>query len=509
LFSVCAFSDKTNWNTFLVRTIAIYAKRCASVWRDDKNKQQMKQITLLLFILISTNIFSQGNQILEKPKVDERIELLSIVFRLADSKEYSSKKFKLYTDKIDNHFEKYKNHELIEFIKKIREENGTSYDAVMKMAIHLGKAPKFKPLVEFTNEVPEERWGKENSLKFIKLLQKFYKDSDCKRFFKENIKLYQTISEKFIPIYNNLDLKWYLNFYGKEPNEKFIIVNGLGNGGGNYGPDIVFKNGMREVYAIMGTWSVDSLGMAKFDVKDYFPTLLHEFNHSFVNNLTEKNLKGFQQSGEKIFSVVEKDMNKQAYGDWKTMISESIVRAAVIKYMKDHKFEKVEIDNEMQEQLNRGFLWMNELVDELEKYDRQRDKYPTLESYIPNIITAYNTYADNIKLLEKQFDEKRPKVLSINEFNNYTQNVNFETKTISITFDKPLLGKGYSINYGEKGKTFYPKFGEIKYSEDKKTVILNVELEKDKEYQFILSGRSFKSNEKIPMREYEINFRTQ
>jgi hypothetical protein len=53
------------------------------------------------------------------------------------------------------------------------------------------------------------------------------------------------------------------------------------------------------------------------------------------------------------------------------------------------------------------------------------------------------------------------------------------------------------------------KFGEIKYSEDKKTVILNVELEKDKEYQFILSGRSFKSNEKIPMREYEINFRTQ
>lgn len=468
----------------------------------------MKKLTILLLVLVSVNLFSQEKQILEKPKVDERVELLSIVFRLAEAQEYNAKDFILYADKIDKHFSEYKNHELIEFVKKIRKENGIGYDAVMSMAIHLSQAPEFKPLVEITNSIPEKRWGKENALKFIELLREFYKDANCKKFFKENANLYKSTSAQFMPVYDNLDLKWYETFYGKEPREKFIIVNGLGNGPGNYGSSIVFKNGKKEVYAIMGTWSFDSLGMANFDIDDYFPTLLHEFNHSFVNYLTKQNQTSLQESGEKIFAVVAENMKRQAYANWKTMISESIVRAGVIKYMKDHNYNKKQIDNEVQVQLTRGFLWINELCDELENYDKQRDKYPSLESYMPNIIRAFDNYAENIKVLENRYDEKRPKVLSISEFTNNDQNVSSEIKTITINLDKPLLGSGISVLFGKLGKEAYPKITETKYSEDKKTVIVNVELEKDKEYQFKLSGKHFRSTEGVPMKEYEIIFRT-
>lgn len=468
----------------------------------------MKKLTILLLVLVCVNLFSQEKQILEKPKVDERVELLSIVFRLAGANEYSSQAFKLYTDKIEKHFGAYKNHELIEYVKKIHKENGIGYDAVMSMAIHIGKAPNFKPLVEFSDSIPEMRWRKENALKFIKLLQKFYKDTNCKKFFDDNTDLYNNVSARFIPIYDNLDLKWYKDFYGEKPHEKFIIVNGLGNGPNNYGPNIVFKNGQREVYAIMGTWSVDSTGMAKFDNNRYFPTLLHEFNHSFVNYLTEQNQTSLQESGEKIFAVVEENMKSQAYSNWKTMISESIVRAGVIKYMKDHNYNKKLIDNEVLEQLTRGFLWINELCDELENYDKQRDKYPSFESYMPNIIRAFNTYAENIKVFENRYDERRPKVLSISEFKNNDQSVSSEIKTITINFDRPLLGRGFSILYGSLGKDASPKITETKYSGDKKTVIVNVELEKDKEYQFKLSGKHFRSTEGVPMKEYEIIFRT-
>jgi hypothetical protein len=356
----------------------------------------MNKIILTLFLFICAKSFSQQSNFLDKPKVDERVELLSIVFRLADAQEYNSKQFKLYTDKIEKHFKKYKNHELIKFVKQIREEDGIGFDAVMKMAVHLGSAPNFKPLVKVTDSIPDVRWGKNNSEKFIKLLQAFYQDANCHKFFKNNVELYAEVSKTFIPVFENIDLNWYKSFYGNEPKEKFVIVNGLGNGGGNYGSAIVFKNGKREVYAIMGTWSVDSLGMAKFSLKDYFPLLLHEFNHSFVNDLINKNITKFENSGEKIYAVVGKQMQNQAYGDYKTMMSEALVRAAVIKYMKDHNFKKEEIDKEIQDQLNNGFLWINELENELEKYSNQREIYPTLESYIPNIISAYEDYANNI-----------------------------------------------------------------------------------------------------------------
>ena len=43
----------------------------------------MKAFATLLFLFITSLSFSQKMTILERPKVDERIELLSIVFRLA------------------------------------------------------------------------------------------------------------------------------------------------------------------------------------------------------------------------------------------------------------------------------------------------------------------------------------------------------------------------------------------------------------------------------------------
>ncbi|MGV8994318.1 MAG: DUF4932 domain-containing protein [Flavobacterium sp.] len=361
----------------------------------------MHKFVVFLVLLISFNSFSQQKNILDEPKVDERVEILSIIFRLAGAEVYSSTRFKLYTDRIENHFEKYNNHDLIEFVKIISEENGIGYDGVMRMAVHLGPAPEFTPLITFNDSIPSERWGKSNSEKFVKLLRDFYKDANCKEFFYNNSELYDSASNNFLPIYQNIDLDWYKTFYGKEPNEKFIIVNGLGNGGANYGVDVVFKDKTREVYAIMGTWTVDSYGKAEFGFNDYFPILLHEFNHSFVDNLIGKNIEQFDKAGTTLYQVVGKQMANQAYGDYKIMLSEALVRAAVIRYMKDHNFEKEIIEKEIQDQIDNGFLWIKELDQELEKYSKQRKKYPTLESYMPQLIIAYDRYAKKINSLKK------------------------------------------------------------------------------------------------------------
>nr|AIA99601.1 hypothetical protein [uncultured bacterium contig00103(2014)] len=466
----------------------------------------MKKFALLLLAAMSLQVFAQEKAILDKPRTDNRVELLSIVFRLAGNQEYNNSYFKLYTDKIDSCFAPYKEHELIKFAQELRQERGVSYDAVMKMAVHLDN--DLNPIVEFTDKIPEQRWGKDNAYKFVELLKKFYKDAACEKFFKENETIYAEASRRFLPVYEELDLSWYKTFYGKEADEKFIIINALTTGGGNYGVSVTSPDGKREVYAIMGAWSTDSTGMVVYGKDGYFPTLLHEFNHSFVNHLIDKNESALKENGEKIFEKVKDKMSSQAYGNWKTMMYEALVRAAVIKYMKDHDFDQVTIARETGQQLMRGFIWIRELVDELEKYDKNRSTYPTLESYMPNIVAAYQTYAGNMDKYAEQIENGKPKVVSIEGIINGDTNVDAATETIIINFDIPLIGKGYSINNGEKGKDAFPKFEHIDYANDNKSLVLKLKIESNKEYQFILTGLAFTSQEGIGMDSYEISFKT-
>jgi hypothetical protein len=468
----------------------------------------MRKIIGGFILLFSLNTFAQNKSVLKKPAVDQRIEMLSIVFRLADSREYSSHKFPEYVDKIEAHFDKYKDHELIRFIKKLRKKRGVAYDAVMSMAIHISQPPELTPLIPFSNEAPDSRWGRKNATKFLELLNDFYTDADCESFFLSNRELYKTSSDRFLKVYNELDVNWYLNFYGQKPKGEFVIVLGLGNGGGNYGPKIIYPDGRESVYAIMGTWSVDSMGLPEYKTANYFPTLLHEFNHSFINHLVVKNKTELKNSGQEIYRQVKDVMRSQAYGNWKTMISEALVRAAVVKYMKDHHFEEEAITKELNVQLDRGFLWTGDLVEELERYDSQREKYPSLESFMPEIVKFFNATASNMEELIIKTDEKRPNVVSIEPFENGRQNVDYNIKKIIIHFDRALKGKGYSIANGRKGDKAFPEMGEITYSEDKKSVIIEVELKPDKNYQFVLMGWSFKSPDGFGIKDYEVNFKT-
>lgn len=455
----------------------------------------MKKIIIAVLIFVSFSGFAQETSILSKPQVDKRVELLSIVFRLAERQEYSAKHVKLYTDKIESYFGAYKNHELIQFTKSIIHKNGVSYDAVMSMAIHLDN--NLDPLSNTTDNSLDKRWVKEDKSKFISLLKKFDKDTKFDQFYKENTDFYAEASKRFLPVFESIDLKWYTLFYGRKPTETFVIVNGLGNGGANYGPSLNYKDGKRDVYAIIGAWRVDSKGMPEFKINEYLPILLHEFNHSFVNDLTKKDKEALKKSGEQLFAIVKEEMTNQAYGDWEMMMNEALVRASVIKYMKDHNFNKPEIENEINTQTERGFLWIKELVAELDNYDKQRNRYPTLEDYMPHLVEVYKNYAETTK----EFDAKKPKVTSINEFANGDMHVNATIKTITLNFNKPLLGKGYSIFLGNKGKDAFPKIENIAYTNNNKTVLITVDLEKDKEYQFIMKGNNFKSVDGIGMKD--------
>lgn len=384
----------------------------------------------------------------------------------------------------------------------MRDSNGIGYDAVMQMAIHIDQPPSLKPLVTFTDSVPDTRWGAKAAYKFDSLLRQFYKDADCENFFRQEESRYTADAQKFGAVYNKLDLSWYKSYYGTLPNGTYNIIVAPGESN-NYGVKITYPNGKENVYAIEGTWKVDSAGKPVYDSKNYLPILIHEFNHSFVNYLINKNLPLFEKSGNTMYREVAGDMKAQAYGDWKSMMYESLVRASVIEYLKKHDSTGRQAEKQTIEELNNGFLWMRELVACLDNYQKERAQYPTLESYIPVIAEFYDSVAAKIAA-------NCPHVVKIEPFENNATNVRPGTKTVNIFFDKPLRGKGYSFNYGNKGKEAFPDmdYTKFEYYDDNKAIKFSVNLKPHTEYQFVLTGLSFKTAEGYRLINDTISFKT-
>ena len=165
----------------------------------------MNRVLIVILVTLIFQACTQEKVLLEKPKVDKRIELLSIVFRLAESPEYSSQAFKLYTDRIEKHFEKHKKHELIQFTKSVVTDNYVGYDAVMTMAINLDDNLKLLSDVKDVWQ-QDQRWNKENAEKFVSLLQKFCDDTEFDTFFNYNANIYNETIKCYTSIYERIDL---------------------------------------------------------------------------------------------------------------------------------------------------------------------------------------------------------------------------------------------------------------------------------------------------------------
>jgi hypothetical protein len=441
-------------------------------------------------------------------KVDQRVELMSIIARLAGYQEYVRNEFKLYADDVDKHFGPHKQHPAVQFAVKIRQSNGVSFDAVMAMAVHLNPPPALTPRVAFADKgPPERRWGKEGAEEFVKLLRQFYQDTNAEAFFRAHADLYRVAEERFQQLLNKVDFAWYKRFYGEAPQGDFNVRIGLLNGGGNYGPKVTHPDGKEDLYAIIGTWQTDSAGLPVYSDRT-LPTIIHEFNHSFVNHLVSARWEQFNASGSKVFQQVGSRMRNLAYGTPLVAVQESLVRAAVLRYTFEHEAQIQATMSALERESNSGFLWMDELFALLGVYENSRSSYPTFRSFIPIIEAYYSDLAKRIDVKAVKLEEMKPRVAAIAPFNNGAQDVDPEITQITITFDKPLNVKNYSFSFGELGKEHHPIEKVLGFNETGTAITLQVKLKPDWEYEFVLTDLSFRSKDGYPLKPYTVKFKT-
>jgi hypothetical protein len=473
----------------------------------------MRRIIRLLCILSCTlsslTTLAQNMQtpLLGPPTVDRRVELLSIVARMAGFKEYNDTSNRAYVKAIHAHFDPYMNHRVIGLAKVIRDSFGVGYDAVMAMAVHLSQPPGLQPLLPFTDSIPNPRWGS-LAKRFSDELRAFFADAHCAEFFKQVQPMYDSALGRYKAIFDRLDVNWYQRFYGRAPSTTFHVVLGMGNGGGNFGPRVVFPGGKEDAYAIEGVDSVDASGFPVFEVEWFLPTLVHEFNHSFVNYLSDLHLQALAGAGEILFDSVKTIMGKQAYTNWQTMENEALVRAAVVRYLMDHTDGAQPPMAELGVQVNRrGFFWLRDLVALLGRYETERTTFPTLETFMPEIVRFYDTLVPDIASYQRRLSDSSIRVVRMGPFQSGDTNVAPGIREISFTFDQPFFEGHFQFGPSRKGAPQYEFVG-VSYSPDHRTIVLKANLKPNTTYEMYTGGPFYISQEGYPAKRFEFTFRT-
>jgi len=377
----------------------------------------------------------------------------------------------------------------------------------MAMAIHLSPAPVLQPLVPFTDKIPEPRWGKQNALEFVRLLQQFYRETHFEKFFATHAPLYQAAEAQFGAVLKEFDLGWYKNFYGELPKGHFNVVLGINNGSGNYGPKLVFADGHEELFAILGASDPDSAGNPTYSANE-LPTLIHEFNHSFMNPLVDQHLRELGTARQMYEPVAEK-MRAMAYGQPDIVIKESLVRAAVILYLESKGQKKRDILIATRQEQARGFVWMSDLCALMRQYESQRDRYPAFSMFMPEVVKFFQELAPGIKDKVASFYANCVHFAGMKPFQDKTEDADPAVTELIITFDKPLdPANGYSINYGREGKEHWPIAGKPQFLDGGRAVKLPVKLKPDWNYSFVLTPLAFASADGYPLETYIVNFKT-
>jgi hypothetical protein len=122
--------------------------------------------------------------------------------------------------------------------------------------------------------------------------------------------------------------------------------------------------------------------------------------------------------------------------------------------------------------------------------------------------SSYYTTPFNKQELVQQFEAKQPYVVQLEPFANGDTSVDAAIKQLKIVFSQPMSKKGYSVDYGERGKDYSPVAGVVGFSDDGTSFTLKLDMKPGHEYELIITDRSFRSADGYPLKKYAVKFRT-
>ena len=441
--------------------------------------------------------------------VDRRVEFFAIVFKLAGASEFNQNRFQPYIADIERHFGPFRSHPAIALTRALRDSMRIYFSEVPELALHVTDPPELRERVPFDRTAAEARWRSSGGSRLLAELRRFAVDARAGDFFAAHQPLYDSAGARMRRIVEqHADLGWFAPFFGAPPAEDFVIVPLLANSGTNFGPSVRLPGECTQLYAIVGHVGTDSSGLPVY-TEGVVSTLVHEFNHSYVNRVVDAHVAELERSALRVHALVADAMREQAYS-WRGLLYESLVNAAVARYHRARQGDEAERAFLAEERAG-SWLWLGELSSLLGAYEADRARYPTLASFMPRVVAYFDSLPERVPEMLRRYDATRPKVLSLS-IENGSQVVDPALTEIVVRFDRPVRAGSGGVTRVPDARERFPKVTRQELDSAGTTLRLSVELEPGRDYELRLntaSGNGFRSvADGVPLAPYRIRFRT-
>lgn len=467
----------------------------------------MKGLRLLvLIVFIALNANAQVLKFL--PSVDERTELLGVVFRLAGANEFSNRGLASYSQDIDEYFADYKNHEAVQMARLLRSTCGIAYDAVVSLAVNVEIKNGEIVLAEgIAASSLDSRWIFSDARRFVQKLNSFYRLSDFNTFFNSHKRLYMAAAANSMYLLQNFDNNWFSEYFGTATNDSFDMILGLTHTG-SFGVQRVKRDGERSIFAVIGSFHADSLGIPIYR-PNMLGVIVHEFCHSFCNQLVDRHFNTIKKNAQKFYRIERQVLNQNFYGSAQVMLYESLVRACVIRYYMFKNAPQERVNQMLCLERNGGFLCVEELVWLLDVYEQNRSQYATLNDFFPVIVEKFNNL--NASEIKRNIIANAAAVVDCS-IKNGGKRIDPSTSEIIVTFSSEMDDNTFGVGTNPRGNGVLPRSTAQKVSWSEQTpsqLIVPIKLQPNTSYSMVFYAHLFMTRDGFPLKNnYVLSFKT-
>ncbi len=374
-----------------------------------------------------------------EPYFSETVELMGLIWSLAGAEAYEYYVHSV-ANSADRYFASFKDHKAVELAKQCSDW----------MAIKLGIQTIVNnegDIVLDPNYLDETGLNKTQQNDILVAVNDFYKESKFHEWFISTQKEQEQAIASFKSICN-FDYTWLDSFYGKNDKISSRIILGFIAGHHGFGPSIMRKDGILVLSPVLGhVYQKGGNVIYNNDIRN----LVHEFSHPFCNPLIDAHWNSISKKVNEVFFKVRDVLASNGYYDAYNLISESFVRASVIRYMMTHNQEyKISPSQTLAIEESRGFLFVKPLLKVLERREQEADKYPTMADFMPEIIKAINNF-DLYDGVEDETDTSADGYVDLGIVMNNGKKLYFATKNLGEASPEGFGSKVYRWGATEEG----------------------------------------------------------